>query len=55
MESKTVFSVLRFVADALAVGTALIVLVVMSYLFQRERAKELVAEILRAVKRDSSQ
>jgi hypothetical protein len=52
MESKIVFSVLRFIADALAVGTVLIVLFVLSFLFQRERAKELVAEIRRVVKHD---
>jgi len=55
MESKTVFSVLRFLADALAVGTVLIVFFVLSSLFQRERAKELVAQIRRAVKREYSQ
>lgn len=41
--------------DALAVGTALIVVFVVSLLFQRERAKELIAQVRRAVERNDSQ
>jgi hypothetical protein len=54
MESKAVFSVFRFIADALAIGTGVIVLFVVALLFQRERAKEMMAQVRRAVERNYS-
>jgi hypothetical protein len=36
----------------LAIGASVVLFVVLGYLLQRERAKELVAEIRRDVKRD---
>jgi hypothetical protein len=55
MESKAVFSVFRFMADALAIGTGVIVFLVVGLLFQRERTKELIAQVRRAVERNESQ
>jgi len=55
MESKAVFSVFRFIADVLAIGTGVIVFLVVGLLFQRERAKEAIAQVRRAVERNSSQ
>lgn len=43
---------LWFIARVLAIGTSVVLFVVLGYLLQRERAKELVAEIRRDVKRD---
>jgi hypothetical protein len=55
MESRAVFSVFRFIADALAIGSGVIVFCVVGLLFQRERAKELIAQVRRAVERNDSQ
>jgi hypothetical protein len=55
MESKAVFSVFRFFVDALAIGMGVIALFVAGVLFQRERAKEVIAQVRRAVERDNSQ
>jgi hypothetical protein len=55
MESKAVFSVFRFMADALAIGMGVIVFFVVGVLFQRERAKEVIAQVRRAVERNYSQ
>jgi hypothetical protein len=55
MESKAVFSVFRFMAEALAIGMGVIVFLVVGLLFQRERAKEVIAQVRRAVERNPSQ
>jgi hypothetical protein len=55
MESKAVFSIFRFLADALAIGMGVIVFFVVGVLFQRERAKEVIAQVRRAVERNNSQ
>jgi hypothetical protein len=55
MESKAVFSVFRFIADALAIGMGLIVFLVVSLLFQRERGKELMAQVRRTMERSCPQ
>jgi hypothetical protein len=53
VETKTVYSVLRFIADALEVGALFIVFVIFGSLFQHERARKLIFEIRRALKDDS--
>jgi hypothetical protein len=55
MESKSVFSVFRFIVDVLAIGTGVIVFLVAGLLFQRERAKEVIAQVRRAVERNNPQ
>jgi hypothetical protein len=55
MESKAIFSVFRLLADALAIGMGVIVCCVVGLLFQRERAKEVIAQVRRAVERNDSQ
>ena len=52
MGIKNVYTVIRFIAGVLTVGSVAIVAFVLGYLFQRERAKELAAEFRRAIKRD---
>jgi hypothetical protein len=54
MESKAIFSVFRFMADAFAIGTGVILVCVVGLLFQRERAKEVIAQVRRAVERNYS-
>jgi hypothetical protein len=51
MESKVVFSAIRFFASVIALGVLAIVSFVLGLLVQRERMKELAAE-LRRVKRN---
>ena len=52
VDAKIIYSGLRFIAAVLAVGGLIIISIVLGSLFQRERGKELVAEIRRLVKRD---
>ena len=52
VEIKTVHSVFRFIAGVLTIGASVVFVLVLGSLFQRERARELVAEIRRVVKRD---
>jgi len=52
VDAKTVHSVFGFVAGVLAIGTAVVCVLVLGSLCHRERARELVAEIRRAVLRD---
>jgi hypothetical protein len=55
VDAKIVHSAFRFIASVLAIGASVIFGVVLGSLFQRERAKELVAEIGRLIKGDPSQ
>jgi hypothetical protein len=55
VDAKTIHSVFRFIAWVLAVGGSVIFGIVLGSLFQRERARELVAEISRVMKGDRSQ
>ena len=50
MDAKTVHSVFRFIAWVLAIGASVVFVFVLASLFQRERARELVAEISRVMK-----
>jgi hypothetical protein len=52
VNAKIVFSVFRFIANVIALGAVIIGSCVLGFLAQRERAKELVAQIRRAVKGD---
>ena len=52
MDAKTVHSVFRFIAWVLAIGASVVFVFVLASLFQRERARELVAEISRVMKSD---
>jgi hypothetical protein len=54
VDVKTIHSVFRLIASVLAIGASVIFGLVLGSLFQRERARELVAEIGRVMKRDSS-
>jgi hypothetical protein len=54
VDVKTIHSVFRVLASVLAIGVPVIFAIVLGSLFQRERARELVAEIGRVMKRDSS-
>jgi hypothetical protein len=55
VDAKIIHSVFRFIAWALAIGGSVIFGIVLGSLFQRERARELVAEIGRVMKGDCSQ
>jgi len=54
MDVKMVHSVFRFIGWVLAIGGSVVFGIVLGSLVQRERARELVAEIGRAMKGDSS-
>jgi len=55
MDVKMVHSVFRFIGWVLAIGGSVVFGIVLGSLFQRERARELVSEIVRAMKGDCSQ
>jgi len=55
MDVKMVHSVFRFIGWVLAIGGSVVFGIVLGSLFQRERARELVAEIGRVMKGDCSQ
>jgi hypothetical protein len=55
VDAKTVHSAFRFIAWVLAIGGSVVFSIVLGSLFQRERARELVAEIGRVMKGDCSQ
>jgi hypothetical protein len=55
VDVKTVHSVFRFIGWVLAIGGSVVFGIVLGSLFQRERARELVAEIGRVMKGDCSQ
>ena len=40
VDAKTIHSVVWFIARVLAIGTSVVLFVVLGYLLQRERAKE---------------
>jgi hypothetical protein len=55
VDAKNVYSAFQLITAALAVGGLIIVGLIVGSLLQRERARELLAVIRRAVKQDESQ